>query len=165
MPVDDRGKLFRTDDEHRFIGAGHDELLADLQGVDEAGARRLNVEGGRLERADLLLDQRRRGGKRHVRRDGGHDDELNLIAGDAALFHGPQGRLGPEIGSKFIRRRDPPLPDAGARGDPFVGGVHPLFEVRVGQDFLRNIGAHGNDGARAAHKAMLGSGVREIFFG
>src|SRR5262245_47210496 len=38
LPIDDRRKLFRADYQHRVVGAGHDELLANLQTENKAGA-------------------------------------------------------------------------------------------------------------------------------
>ena len=43
-PVGDGRKFFRADDQHGFVGARHDELLADFQGVNETGTRGLDVE-------------------------------------------------------------------------------------------------------------------------
>jgi len=37
------------------------------------------------------------------------------------------------------------LADAGARGDPFVGGVDELFEIGVGDDFFRQVAAGAGD--------------------
>jgi hypothetical protein len=37
------------------------------------------------------------------------------------------------------------LADAGARGDPLVGGVDELFEIGVGDDLLRQVAAGAGD--------------------
>ena len=51
LPVDDGRQPFGTDDQHRVVGPRHDELLADFQRVDEAGAGGLDVECRRAARA------------------------------------------------------------------------------------------------------------------
>jgi hypothetical protein len=38
---------------HRVVGAGHDELLGDFQGVDKPRAGRFEIEGGRAVCANL----------------------------------------------------------------------------------------------------------------
>ena len=93
LPIDDGGELLRADDQDGVVGAGHDELLGDFQAVDEARAGGLQVEGGGAVRADLSLHQAGGGGKGHVRRDGGHDDQVDLLGGDAGALHGAQGGL------------------------------------------------------------------------
>ena len=44
-------------------------------------------------------------GKRHVRRDGGDDDQIDLLGGDAGPFHGAQRGLGGHVGGEFVRAR------------------------------------------------------------
>ena len=132
-PVHDGGQFFRADHQDGVIGARHDELLADLQPVDEAGTRGLHIKGGRPAGADFLLHQAGGVGKGHVRGDGGDDDELDLVGGDAGHFHGALGGVGGEVGGEFVFGRETPFLDAGARDDPFIGGVHHFFQVGVGQ--------------------------------
>src|SRR5262249_29356424 len=55
----------------------------------------------------------------------------------------------------FVFRRDTPLLDAGARGDPFVRRFHHFFQIVVGQDFRRHIRAHSHDGTTAALEIMI----------
>ena len=93
LPVNDGRKFFRADDQHSVVGAGHDKLLADFQAVNESGTGGFEIEGGGAVRADFLLHQAGGGGKRHVWRDGGDDDEVNLIGGDAGVFHARAARL------------------------------------------------------------------------
>ena len=162
LPVDDRRKFLRADDQHALAGAGHDELLAYFQRVDEARARRLEVEGRRPLRPDLVLHQAGRGWERHVRRDGGDDDEIDLIRCDARLGHRALGCLGRQIGAKLVVRRDAPGLDARAAGDPLVRRIDELFQVGVGDHALGDVGTHACDGAGAALEAMLGAGVGEV---
>jgi hypothetical protein len=124
LPVHDGGKFFRANDEHRVVGAGHDKLLGNFQTVDKAGAGSLQVEGGGAQRTDFLLDQAGRGRKRHIGCNCCHDDQINLLAGNAGVPHCPQGSFGSHVGGELVLRRDVPFFDAGAARDPFVGGIH-----------------------------------------
>ena len=114
LPIDDGGKLFRADDQHGVVGARHDELLGDFQAVNKSGAGGFEVESGRAARADFLLHQAGRGRKRHVGRDGGDDDQIDLLGGDAGRFHGAQGGLRRHVGGEFILGGDVAFLDAGA---------------------------------------------------
>ena len=60
---------------------------------------------------------------------------------------------------------DAALLDAGAGGDPLVGGVDHFLQVGVGQDRVGHIGADAGDGAGAALKIVLGARVFEIWVG
>ena len=93
LPVHDRRELFRADDQYRVVGAGHDELLRDLQSVNEARTSRLQIEARGTVGADLPLHQTGGRGKGHVRGDRGHDDEVDLFRGHAGTMHGAKGRL------------------------------------------------------------------------
>src|SRR5674476_10231 len=165
LPVHDGRKFFRADDEHRFVSARHDELLADLQRVDETGTRGFDVECRRPRRADFALHETRGGGKRHVGRKRRDDDQINLAGGDAGHFHRAGGGLGGEVGSEFIRGGDAAFLDAGARNDPFVRGLDHFFEFGVGQDFFRHIRTDAGDGAGAALEIMFGARIFHEFAG
>jgi len=50
----------------------------------------------------FLLHHAGGGGKRHVRRDGGQHDQINLFGGDPGAFHRDQGGFGGQIGGVFM---------------------------------------------------------------
>ena len=134
--------------------------------VDEARASRFEIKSRRAVSADLLLHQAGGGGKRHVGRDRGDDDEIDLFGGDAGLFHRPPRRLGRQIGGKFVLGAAMCRSfDAGAGGDPFVGGVHHFFEVGIGEDLCRHIGSDAGDGTGAARKLYLARGFLNLGLG
>ena len=60
LPIHNRRKLFRADDQHRVIGAGHDELLRDLESINEARASCFEIERRGAARADGSLHEARR---------------------------------------------------------------------------------------------------------
>ncbi len=50
---------FRLNDQHRIVGAGHNELLGDFEGVNKSGTGRFQIKRGGAQRADLSLHQAR----------------------------------------------------------------------------------------------------------
>ena len=165
FPIDDGGKLLRTNHQHRVVGVRIDELLADLNPVDETRASGLEIECGGAVRANLLLDETGRRGERHIGRDGGDDDEIDLLRLHASHRHRAARGCRTEVGSKLIVSRDAPLLDAGTAHDPFVGGLDNLREVGVGDDALRYIRADAGDGAGAALEIVLRARVLDFLGG
>ena len=68
------------------------------------------------------------GGKYHVGRGRGDEDEIDVVARDAGLLHGGKRGLGGHVAGVFIVRGDAALLDAGARRDPLVGQCRPFAE-------------------------------------
>jgi len=56
-----------------------------------------------------------------------------------------RGRIEGQIAGGLAVRRAAALADAGARRNPLVAGVDELFEIGVGDDFLRQIAAGAGD--------------------
>jgi hypothetical protein len=95
------------------MGAGGDELVGDRDRVDEAGADRLEVEGGPRRDAEILLDHRRGGGKGVVRRRGGADDKVDVGGVNPASARAASQALTPSVevnsSSAAIRRSSMPV--------------------------------------------------------
>jgi hypothetical protein len=88
-----------------------------------------------------VLQQTGRGREDEVGRRRADDDEFDLADVDASGVEGRAGRALSKVGRGLAFRGDMALADAGAAVDPFVGRVDELFQVRVGQDLLRQIAA------------------------
>ena len=159
LPVHNRGKFFCANDQHRVVSARHDELLRDFESVNEPGTRGFEIERRRAPGADFVLHETRRCRERHIRRDGGDNDEINLFAGDAGHFHRALCRVRGHVRSEFVLRRHAPFLDAGARGDPFIRRLHHFFQVGVGQNFLRHIRTDAGNGTRTALEIVFGARV------
>ena len=145
MPVQ-YGAHFLCADDHDFLrGAGEDVLAGDIEGVDEAGAGGRDIEAGGIDEAELRLDKAGGGGHRGIRRDGGDDEEVDLLGVHASVFERSLSRLGRHVGTGFISGGDMAFTDARAGGDPFVIGVDNLRQVVVGEDFLGNPCADSGD--------------------
>ena len=63
----------------------HDELLSDFQGKNEARAGGFQIECGSLLCANDLLYEAGGGRERHVRGNGGDDDQINLRRRDTGV--------------------------------------------------------------------------------
>jgi hypothetical protein len=55
------------------------------------------------------------------------------------------GGIERQVARGFPVRGPAPLADAGARGDPLVGGVDELFQIGVGDDLFRQVAAGAGD--------------------
>src|SRR5262249_20593244 len=94
------------------------------------------------------------GRKRVVGRRGRHHDQVDRGRLDMRGRERRPRRLDGELGRRLTRRSDAPLADAGALGDPFVGGLDPLGEIRVGEHVLGQVTANAQDDrTRDAHEA------------
>ena len=144
--VDEGGEFFGPDDEGVLEGAGRDEALGDLHCVDEARAGGGDVEGDRPGGAEVLLDVAGGGGSEGVGGDGGDDDEVEFGGGEAGVLEGPRGGLGRHVGGEFPLGGDAAFLDAGAGGDPLVGGVDQLCQIGIGEDFFGQIAARSGNG-------------------
>lgn len=140
LPVDDGGKFFRGDDESRFHLAGADVLNGGLHGEQEAGAGGGNVKGGGILGAKGILDVAGSGRGERIRRDGGDDNQVNILRLQPAGFQSALGGLRPHMGSVLVRGGDAAFHNARAFNNPFVGSVHHLLQIRIGQAAFRNIG-------------------------
>ena len=84
LPVGDFRERLGPDDQGAVDPPVLDELLDQVQRVDKAAARRGHVERPRLLGPQRLLHEAGRGGKDHLRRDGGHDDQLEVFGAEPA---------------------------------------------------------------------------------
>jgi hypothetical protein len=96
-PIDDGRKFFGADDQHGLVRARHNELLADFERINEPGTGGFDVEGGGPLGADFLLHEASGRRKRHVGRDGGDDDQIDLLRRNVAAFHRAHGGLGGHV--------------------------------------------------------------------
>ena len=155
FPIYNGREFFRADHQNGFITARQNKLLADFQRINETRTRGLNVERRRARRAELALHEARGRRKRHIGRERGDDDQINLIGGDASHFHRALGGFRGEVGSEFVGGGDAPFLDARARGNPFVRSLDHFFQIGIGKDFFRHIRTDAGNGTGAANKIMF----------
>ena len=148
LVVQDRGHDLGPDHQHALVGPALDELGPGGEGVDEAGAGRLQVEAPGPVGAQLVLHEAGRGGEGHVGGNGGDDDQLDLAGADAAALEALAGRPHGQVAGAGAGRGHVPLADAGAGADPLVRGVDDLLEVRIGHHPLGDVPSQRGD-ARA----------------
>ena len=117
----------------RMIGhAALHHIVGDGEGVEEAGADRLHVEGDAIVDAEHRLDAGRARREGLVRGRGGEDDEADLAGLDARRRQRLPRRLGRQRRGRLAVAGDVARLDAGALDDPFVRGVDPLGELGIG---------------------------------
>jgi hypothetical protein len=139
-----------ADDEDGLRLGGLDEAVGHVQAVEEAHARGLEVERGGPRRAEVLLHQAGGRRKHHVARDRPDDDHIDVLGLDVRALQSRVRCLRTEVGELLALRHDVTFLDPRAGGDPFVGRLHELLEIGVGQKLLRNGGADADD-AGAIH--------------
>lgn len=140
-----------TDDEAAFGGACFDEVGSNGQRVDEAGTGGLEIEGA-TPQFETVLKETRGGGKCHIGRKGGDDDEVNFILVDAAGVDAAPGGFVTEVAGGHFRGDLSAFLDAGAGDDPGVVEPESLFEVGIGDDEIGDVAA-------GAENAKAGEGV------
>ena len=141
LPIGDRGKFFRPDDQGVLERTVGDETLADFQRVNETRAGRRDIECHRLEGSDLLLHMTGRGRRGSVRSNGGHHDEFDFLRPHAGLLKRLEGSLAGHVRGELVVRGNTPLADPGACDDPLVSRIDHRGQIIVGENFLRHITA------------------------
>ena len=93
-------------------------------------------------RMDIILYSKKTEGELLfvIRRDGGDDNQVNILRLQPAGFQSALGGLRPHMGSVLVRGGDAAFHNARAFNNPFVGSVHHLLQIRIGQAAFRNIG-------------------------
>jgi len=102
-------------------------------------------------------------GKKHVRRDRGNDNHIQVFGRQAGLAERPTGGFDGQVGGGLIGGGNMPLLDAGARCNPFIGRIHHLGKIRVGQDTLGQIGTGADNGYRSQCFGNTFVGNRLVF--
>src|SRR4029453_10513975 len=125
--------------------SGPDQSVGQVQGVEEADARRRDVGRRGPSRADVALHET--GGRRkgHVPRDRADQDHVEVLGLDVGALQGQLGGARAQVREVLPVGCDVPLPDAGPGGDPLVRGLDQFLEIGVGEDLFRNGSARPND--------------------
>src|SRR5271156_431630 len=151
--IEDGSHHVTADDQNFFVGSTGDELRADGEGVEKAGAGGGEIEAPGIFRTDAILDEAGGGGEQHVGSDGGDDDEADFIGVDATGGENFAGCFGAEMGRGDAGVSVMPLANSGAGANPFVAGIHSFFEVEIGDHARRNVSSHSGNfcGDASAH--------------
>jgi hypothetical protein len=120
---------------------GHDEA------VHEAGTGGLEAERGTAADAELLLDETGDVRKDQIRCRGAYEDQIDIGRRNPRVFHGDEASLGCEIARRFVVGGNVATLDARPTANPLVGRLDHLFEIRIGEDLLRQV-LTGADNAR-----------------
>src|SRR4030088_1687251 len=127
-----------------------DHFVGDRERVYEAAADCLNIERCAALHSQLRLHDASRARKDVVGGRRSRDDEIDFLRNDSRRGKRRAARLDTQIAGGLRGFGDMTLADAGARPDPFVGGVHLFGQIVVGDDLRRQI-APGTDDARPDH--------------
>src|SRR5690606_15773992 len=114
--------------------AGTQEIVGGRKAVDEAGAHRLQVEGGTTGQAERRLHGHRGGGKCVVGGRRRKHDEIDVPGIDLGILEGGPGGNDREIRGGLAVGGDAPLADPGTLDDPLVARVDHLGEFVIGEN-------------------------------
>jgi len=132
LPVDQARERFGANHQRGVCLTHADEIVGGGEGVNEASAHRLQVEGDARAGIEFTLDRRRRSRKGVVRRRSGDQDEIDVPGGHARPREGLLGGAGRQVGCQLSVRGQMPLTDARPLADPFIRGVDQAGQLRVG---------------------------------
>ena len=124
---------------------GHDQARRHLEGVDEAGAARRDVEGRHALDAQRALGPAGGGGKERVRGGGGHHQGVDGIGRDVGVGAGRAHRPRTQVRGGLVRGGDVSAFDAGALPDPGIGGVDASGQLVVAHHPGRQAGPGSHD--------------------
>ena len=128
-----------ADDADGAISAAADQRVRDVDAVDEPAAGSADVQGACGSSAEGIGHAASHTWASHLPRDRSEDDQVQIARGKVRILQcPPQGVTGERKGAFTLRIDDTPLADPCALDDPFVGRVHHLLEVGVGQYLLRH---------------------------
>ncbi len=143
--VDDRRHHVGADHQHFLVRSGRDELRSSLQRVNKRRTSRRDIESPDILRAEFVLHQTSGRGKKHVGRNGPHDNRIEIGRLDAALGERFLRRLDRQIAGRNSLVHDVTFANADALHDPLIVGIDHLFEVGVGEKAGWNVGAESAD--------------------
>ena len=141
VPVENARERLGADHQRALVGAAAQEIVGGRERKDEAGAHRLQIEGGAMMDAELVLDRDRGRRKGVVRRRGRQHDQVDRLGIEPGVFQRRARRVDRQMRRELAVGGDVALPDAGALHDPLVRRFDTGREFRIGQHLLRQIGA------------------------
>ena len=118
------------------------KLIGDGEAVDESGAGGPQIKSADVFHPHLFLNLHRTAGEEIVGGDGAEDYEINIVWIKSGRIESDGGSIDGEVGGGGRFVHVVPLLDAAPIGNPFIGGVHQLFEVSVGHHPLGHSMAH-----------------------
>src|SRR5262249_50940231 len=111
--VEDARVAVPADDQRQVAGAGDDVGGAGDQGVEEAGAGGLDLDGGAAEPQPVLHQASGRG-ERHVGGEGPQDEQVDVLGVDPGVVEAAQGGLLAQVAGGLVGQGVPAFQDAGA---------------------------------------------------
>jgi hypothetical protein len=141
VPVEDAGESLRPDHQHALGQTTTYIGVSSRDGINEAGADRLDIEGKAVAHAETVLDVHRGCGEGIVRRGCRADDEIDIGRRKPAILKRRTRRLLAERRRRFVIARNVTLTDASALDNPFIGSVHDVFHVAIGHYALWKCGS------------------------
>ena len=159
LPIENSREGLGADHQRATGLADADEVVGHGEGEDEAGADRLDIEGGAAGHAESRLDLRRGRRKGVVRRAGRQHDEIDVGRAEVGPGERRLGRLDRHLRGALAVAGDMALADPGTLRDPGIVGVDALRQLGVGHDPPRQIGPAAGDPRAQDHQTVAARGL------
>ena len=143
-------KHFGTNDQ-RFPGrAGLDHGVGNRERINEPAAHGLHVKCRASIGPQLVLQNAGRRGKHHVRRRGGHDDQIDICSRQASCLQRCARGLQTQITAANLGRGKMTRPNSGTTNNPFIGSFHTVCgqfrsQIGIGQSTGWKVAASSGD--------------------
>ena len=136
--VDHAAVAVAADDQRALAVAGGNKLRSDHQREDKARAGGLDVERRTVE-LEPVLHQVGRRGKRHVRREGGEHQEVDILGVALSRLQATDRRLRAQVARGLVRKCEPPLVNPRPVDDPLRIEPEGILEVEIAHHIVGDV--------------------------
>ena len=132
-------------DQHASIAPGHDQRIRHLEGEEKAAALGAEIDAGDLAGVDGLVEEERGSGEVVLGGERRQQDAIDVAHLEVGLLERRECRFAGEVRGLLAGLHPASLANAGALLDPLLGRVHPLRQVRIGDDAIGHAHARADD--------------------
>ena len=133
LVIDDGAHHVAPDHQRFLMGSRADKLGADRQRIQKSRTGPGKIETPGVLGADPVLNQACRGREKHVRRDRGDDNQVDLFGARAGFFEHALSRGGGQMRCGHALIDDMPFAHPYALLNPIVGCLHHALQIGIGE--------------------------------
>ena len=127
LEVQDAGENFCADYQRATGATGLNQGIGDGERIDKSAAHRLDIKSRPADSAKLALQNTCSGGKHHIRRRCGDDDEIDIAGRAPRRLQGRLAGVQCQIATKNTVVREVARADTAALDDPVVGCLNAVL--------------------------------------
>ena len=147
---------FPAHQENPIVKTAADVCVSRYKPVEKSGALLSDVQGRRVAKTQLMLKKAPGTGKKRIRTQGRENNDVDIFRLPLGFFKSDLGGFESQIRCTHIPRFRYPVAlfDPRTLLDPFIRRFHPLGQIVVGDQPLRNISARALDN-RLSHMYLF----------